>query len=413
MLVLPGLQERLAALQTSAGELSVLVDRLANLTFQPGALPPPGENSEEANDLIAEIRQHIRAGFEEQELLIARSGFARPEGHEKERLLDGLARVGDDLTRYRHEFQKARSQAKKRLIEARELERQLVRQSWLAPPVPPEPETQAENNDEPTTTAATTTTTAQHHHRSPRSVRRSRSATGSGLTDADQQTVGASSNVTASLRRAHDLIASELGRSEYAHQTLSESTAALRRLDDGYGALDDMLGQSRALLGSLLRSQKSDTWYLQTALYMLAVTAAWLAFRRLLYGPLWWLVVLPLRLLFGVGSAATRAVMPAGGGKSAGVGTGGVGGGGEVEVEVKGVPDEALPTIRVDGKDGAAVKEEVREAVEEAVKQVVEQVEPASKEPAEEYAADETGADGGQEDKAAEEEGKAHEKDEL
>lgn len=46
-----------------------------------------------------------------------------------------------------------------------------------------------------------------------------------------------------------------------------------------------MLKKSRDLLGTLLRSQKSDTWYLETAFYILLATLAWLLFRRILYGP--------------------------------------------------------------------------------------------------------------------------------
>jgi protein transport protein SEC20 len=57
-----------------------------------------------------------------------------------------------------------------------------------------------------------------------------------------------------------------------------------------------MLSSSRNLLGTLLRSQKSDTWYLETAFYVLLSTIIWLIFRRIFYGPLWWLVWLPLKL---------------------------------------------------------------------------------------------------------------------
>jgi len=46
-----------------------------------------------------------------------------------------------------------------------------------------------------------------------------------------------------------------------------------------------VLKKSRDLLGTLLRSQKSDTWYLETAFYILIATLAWLIFRRILYGP--------------------------------------------------------------------------------------------------------------------------------
>lgn len=86
-----------------------------------------------------------------------------------------------------------------------------------------------------------------------------------------------------------------------------ESTAALNSLTDSHTTLDTLLSSSRTLASSLLRSQKSDTWYLETAFYLLLATIAWLFFRRILYGPTWWLIYLPLKLtfktLFAVGSA--------------------------------------------------------------------------------------------------------------
>lgn len=178
----------------------------------------------------------------------------------------------------------------------------------------------------------------------------------SSLSEEDRQTVGASSNVTNALRRTHALIASELTKSEFARQTLTESSAALKKLDESYTSLDGMLASSRDLLGTLLRSQKSDTWYLQTALYMLMVTGAWLVFRRILYGPLWWLVWLPLRIVFGVGSKAGSAVMsgsssrePAQSGKAGVVIDG--------EIKVDGFPDESLPTAKV-GREPTVAQEE-------------------------------------------------------
>ncbi|PMB65752.1 hypothetical protein BM221_007949 [Beauveria bassiana] len=396
-----GLQERLTALHDSTGQLRTLVDRLAHLTFQPGAVPDVGTDDDEdggvLGELSAEIAQLLKAGAEEQELLREEANYVRPDGHEKERLVEGVVRVGTELTKLRVAFRKARLQAKRNLVEVQKLERKLLLKSYSAPVPESEP---LDENDEPAAAAAAAaaTTTQQQiypRHHQPRSIHQSRS----GLSEEDQRTVGASSSVTASLRRAHDLVASELGRSEYAHQTLSESSAALRRLDDSYGSLDSMLGRSRELLGTLLRSQKSDTWYLQTAFYMLATTAAWLVFRRLLYGPLWWLVLLPLRILFGVGSTATRAVLAKGRAPADVVKEGSVGGGGtEDKREVEGLPDEALPTVKVVSRDGKMdEEEEVVEAVREAVKQAVEQaveeaevLEQTSSEPAQ----DESAGDG-------------------
>lgn len=111
----------------------------------------------------------------------------------------------------------------------------------------------------------------------------------------DELALNASSDVTAGLRRTHDLLQGNLQQSQYAQQTLDESTAALQSLGESYTGLGDILKNSRGLVGQLLRSQKSDTWYLETAFYILCATIAWLVFRRIIYGPAWWLVWQPLR----------------------------------------------------------------------------------------------------------------------
>jgi protein transport protein SEC20 len=114
----------------------------------------------------------------------------------------------------------------------------------------------------------------------------------------DEKIVNASSDVTSALRRTHQLMQTELSRSQFAHDTLKESTAALAQLSETYSTLDTLLSSSRNLLGTLLKSQKSDTWYLETAFYVLAITIGWLIFRRLIYGPAWWFVWLPLKMFY-------------------------------------------------------------------------------------------------------------------
>jgi protein transport protein SEC20 len=117
----------------------------------------------------------------------------------------------------------------------------------------------------------------------------------------EEQLVASSGDVTQALRRTYDMMATNLSRSDFAHKTLKESTAALAQLSDSYSSLDTMLSSSRDLLGTLMKSQKSDTWYLETSFYLLVGTIGWLVFRRFLYGPIWlmaWIVRLPLGLIF-------------------------------------------------------------------------------------------------------------------
>ena len=76
------------------------------------------------------------------------------------------------------------------------------------------------------------------------------------------------------------------------------STKDLATLSESYSNLDTLLSSSRSLVSSLIHSQKSDTWYLESAFYILAATIAWLVFRRLIYGPGWWLLYLPTKWLW-------------------------------------------------------------------------------------------------------------------
>ena len=116
----------------------------------------------------------------------------------------------------------------------------------------------------------------------------------------DEVVTQASSDVTAALRRTHALLSSELARSRFAQQTLEQSSAALAELGERYADVNSLLKNSRSLVTTLLKSTKSDTWYLETTFYILITTIVWLVFRRWLYGPLTWFLVWPLKLLFRV-----------------------------------------------------------------------------------------------------------------
>lgn len=133
----------------------------------------------------------------------------------------------------------------------------------------------------------------------------------------DELTLNASSDVTAALRRTHALLQGNIEQSQFAQQTLNESTEALASLGESYAGLDSLLKSSSGLVKQLIRSNKSDTWYLTTAFYILVVTIAWLVFRRLLYGPLWWLVWQPLRLVWWLIVMTLTGVGVVGGDKGA------------------------------------------------------------------------------------------------
>jgi protein transport protein SEC20 len=196
---------------------------------------------------------------------------------------------------YQSAFRRAQLAARQSLQKAQQLERQLLVQSYS------DPKLQSD------TSSVTPPTRRRAQHNTELSK--------------DEKAINASSEVTLALRRTHDVMASELSRSQFAHDTLKESTAALSQLSETYSTLDTLLSSSKNLLGTLLRSQKSDTWYLETAFYVLLTTIAWLIFRRWLYGPLWWFVWFPLRMFFK-GSAGVLTTVGVIGGASNAAGDG-------------------------------------------------------------------------------------------
>lgn len=153
--------------------------------------------------------------------------------------------------------------------------------------------------------------------------------------------MAASAEATRGLHRLRDNIEKALLLSNTTHDTLVESSTALAGLGDSYTSLDTMLSSSKQLVATLVRSRKSDTWYLQTSLYMLFITLAWLIFRRWLYGPVWWIVWLPLRLVFRTSVGVGNVMMP---GEK---GTDEKSPSQVQEVSVEALPDESLPTAKV------------------------------------------------------------------
>ncbi|KAJ5115994.1 hypothetical protein N7456_000342 [Penicillium angulare] len=270
------LQARLKELSTTLGQIRPSIDKLRNFT-------PAEKGDEERVELGAEIHAGLKDTEEELELLRIEvealdSGSDNRRKHsvtsgekdaEKERVVMTTARLADDIKKTRGDFRNAQLNAKRQSELTRRKERELL----LSRP-----------------------------HPSERQGRPSEKLT------QDDLVLNASNDVTAALRRTHHLMQTELSRSQFAQETLQQSTAAISSLSESYTSLDTLLASSRTLANSLLRSQKSDTWYLETAFYILLATIAWLVFRRILYGPLWWMVWLPFQFAFRVLFAATGIV---------------------------------------------------------------------------------------------------------
>ncbi|CAP86050.1 hypothetical protein E8E15_008231 [Penicillium rubens] len=290
------LQGRVKELSTSLEQIQPLVNRLRDFTAS------IGQGDEARLELGSEIHSRLKEAEQELELLrveveaLETGSDSRrkppavhgPKEAEKERVISMAGRLAEDLKRTRGDFRTAQLQAKRNAELAKRKERELL---------------------------------LSRSHSSEKKQPTEK------LTQ-DDLVLNASNDVTSALRRTHQLMQAELSRSQFAQSTLEQSTAAITSLSESYSSLDTLISSSRSLANSLLRSQKSDTWYLETAFYVLLGTIAWLLFRRIFYGPLWWLVWLPFKLIarvafttLGAAGLSTAAVESASQSLSADVST--------------------------------------------------------------------------------------------
>ena len=316
MASLPSLISRLNSLTSAHRQTQSLIQRLQKLS-SPSLIPEEDELYDP--DARIEIASDIQSSLKEQEdeLEILRldvedllptgtngsavgnagsrwvggasaAGTGRPKrdnerDNEKERIAAQVHKLLEDLKSARHSFRRAQLDAK-RYADA---QRAQERAELFAPPP------QLVSSDTDASANGTTTPPSRPASRATRHTQQSHK----NLTQADL-TVAASTAVTNALRRTHDLLQSSVDQSQFASETLATSTAALASLSENYSSLDTVLASSRSLVSSLVRSQKSDTWYLETAFWLCVGTLGWLIFRRWIYGPMWWLVWLPLKWMW-------------------------------------------------------------------------------------------------------------------
>ncbi|KAK4461849.1 hypothetical protein QBC42DRAFT_269070 [Cladorrhinum samala] len=331
------LQERLSALQETTNSLKELIKRLATIEFQPGSVPLTNSSEDNvASELSAEIISILREEEDDLELRqeeIIDLRTTKQTESRKIRLKEAASRIEEELKACHKSFRAAQLSAQSSLRQAQKVERSLLLASFVPPPPPAQPN-HPSSSSEPAPDARTLLF-SNHRRQKPKDSN-----------SPESDVINASSDVTLALRRTHALISSELSKSSFAAQTLAESSAALEKLQRNYDGLDDLLSQSRNLVSTLLTTQKSDTWYLQSALKILLITLGWLVFRRWVYGPAWWLVWLPLKMVFKTGKAVSSIGTSKGGATMEVVVPGE--GGGERRTTVIGVGEEgAVPTIEI------------------------------------------------------------------
>ncbi|KAL8905323.1 MAG: hypothetical protein Q9207_002714 [Kuettlingeria erythrocarpa] len=275
---LQGLSARLQPLFDAHKQTLHLIYRLSKLPASPALSSLDREAGDARLELSTEIHQSLKEQEEEVELLrqefedqtntASWNSRTRRKGSEREtertHLAAEVARLGEEQKLARAQFRRAQLQAKRNAEAAKRKERELLFAG------------------------------VREGNTAPGPGRRK----GQEQLSKDQLEANASADVTTALRRVHSLMQSEVSKSQFALETLHQSTAALSTLSESYSNLDTLLSSSRNLVSSLLHSQKSDTWYLESAFWLLVITICWLIFRRLLYGPGWWLLYLPTTLLW-------------------------------------------------------------------------------------------------------------------
>ncbi|KAI9662855.1 MAG: hypothetical protein M1821_007902 [Bathelium mastoideum] len=203
------------------------------------------------------------------------------------------ARIAAQVTRLEEDLKHARSEFRKAVIAAKQASTQHAHQARAAyltslrnAPAPSSSSPQSPSS--PTPSHSNNLFAARRPTKNPQPTTQS------------DLLVTASSDITAALRSTHAQLQSSLSRARFAQETLDASSAALADLGSRYDSLDELLQASKSLVSTLLKSQKSDSWYLETSFWLLVATIAWLVFRRWLYGPLWWLLWVPLKLALRV-----------------------------------------------------------------------------------------------------------------
>ena len=269
----PSLTARLVALTEAQTHTRALISRLSRASPSSNQSSPSQSTHQlsqnphgDTGDLSAEIHESLRdqedaLDLVRQELVeLPPTSTSHPE---RRRAEAAISRIEEDIRLSRAQFRKAQLQAQRNAQAAKIKERDALfagRGSRDASPLP---------------------------------GRKRRE----GLTQ-EELVANASSDVLTALRRTHDLMDANLKQSQFANDALQEQTTAMASLQTKYTDLDDLLAKSKGLVGVLIRSNKSDTWYLQTTMYILAALLVWIIYRRFLYGPLWWFVWLPLKIMW-------------------------------------------------------------------------------------------------------------------
>ncbi|CAZ85116.1 unnamed protein product [Tuber melanosporum] len=338
--------QRLASLTDTHKECMSLISRLSKLDT------PGGDSTR--TELANVIHQSLRDAESELELLSAQVEDEVGDGAQAA-LKGKVVKAGEDLKIARLQYRKAQLSTKRNALAAEQREREAL-------------------------------LSGSGRSTTPDGIAGKRK--GNQKLSQNDLLLHASTDVTTALRRTHTLLQSELSRSQFAAETLNTSTAALQDLTHRYSAFDDVISSSRALISDLVRKNKSDRWYYKRAIEILLGLLMWLIVRRLLWGPIYLVLVVPFQITWWGLSLVTGALGV--GGRRDIMEDAGMGMGGATTVQDVGIPESMLGTkspersatsLSGEGEGEKSMREQVERIIDGEPEVEVERVEMEKAEP--------------------------------
>ncbi|CAN6605211.1 hypothetical protein TRVA0_002S05270 [Trichomonascus vanleenenianus] len=130
----------------------------------------------------------------------------------------------------------------------------------------------------------------------------------------EERIIGKSEDITATLRRVHQMAQTEVTKSSLNIEDLETSTRALMDLEKRYTAFDVLLHGSNKLVKHLEQADRWDRIYMIASLSFLALTLAWVVWRRILRMPvmlLLWAFARMIGLANFIGSSSSKLLSTA------------------------------------------------------------------------------------------------------
>ena len=274
--------------------VDLLIENYKQIIQSIQRIPRTASDPEALKDLTGDIKDNLRSLDDDLDLVnlelselegSSTRGSDSDYAREKLRLQVHVQKLHEDLKHARQTFRTVKLRVKRSEDDTRRRERE-ARLKAL--------------REQATRTATPTNDTdnAQPSLQSSQTLPPRRRKAAQTSTTEDDVALQASQDVRDALQRTREMLTAQISTSALAQEIMAASTRELAQLNESYSLLDLDLKKSKGLVTALMKSNKSDTYYLTMAWYIVLAAAAWLVWRRILWGPTWWLVWMPLRVVF-------------------------------------------------------------------------------------------------------------------